>query len=259
MSTEYNKSDVIEKVKKLLALSKSSNQHEAELAAQRASDLMKKYQIDAAVVEATSIKSGKERVADVHFEVPDLRMKYQWVVTLGIAAAKLFDGTILVNGRLHGTGFVFVGFESEIPMMKEAFLHFYNAWKGFVDADLAAAKEKHLARMQERKDSPSPFWLPVLPWAPKDTMKFKHGHGQGYADALYRRCRDVADQRNAQVQAASNDCHALVLVRSGAITAHLAARGVKNVRLKQTAGARSGYQAGAAAGSRVALGGTLKG
>ena len=42
------KQAIVEKVQKLLRLAKSSNKHEAELAAQRASEPMEKYQIDAA-------------------------------------------------------------------------------------------------------------------------------------------------------------------------------------------------------------------
>lgn len=245
-TTTEDKSSVIEKIRKLLALSRSSNQHEAELAAQRASELMQKYQIASSVVEASSLKSGKERVADVHFEVPDLRMKYQWVVHLGHAAAKLFDGTILVQRRLHGTGFTFVGFESEIPLMREMFLHLYNAWAGFVSADLAKAKEEHAYRSS-------------ADWAPRDTMKFKHGHGQGYADALYARCVALAEDRKVKVSAASNSCTALVLVRGEAVAHHLKAMGVRYVKVKQTAGDWSGRSAGARAGASVALGGALRG
>lgn len=240
------KSDIIDKIKKLLALSKSENQHEAELAAKRASDLMQKYQIDAAVVEASSIKSGKERVADVHFTVPDLRMKYQWVVFLGQAAAALFDGEILVNRRLHGTGFVFVGFKSEIPLMEQMFLHLYGSWKGFVETDLKAAKCEH----ENFSDAP---------WTPAMTMKFKHGHGQGYADALLCRCIAIAKERNDKIEQANVSCTALVLVRKDALVEWKKEKKIRSVRLKQTSGSSSGRSYGEAAGSRVALGGAITG
>ena len=240
------KSDIIAKIQKLLALSKSSNQHEAEVAAKRASELMEKYQIAQSVVEASSIKSGKERVADMHFEVPDLRMKYQWVVTLGHAAAKLFDGTILVNRRLHGTGFVFVGFASEIPAMRETFLHFYHSWKGFVERDLEHAKDCHVN---------NPY--SVASWAPRDTMKFKQGHGQGYAHALYARCVKLAEERNARVSAANQSCTALVLVRKDEVVKYLATRGIKTVKVRQTDGSTAGFNAGHRAGSNLAIGGAL--
>lgn len=238
-----SKSEIIEKIRKLLALSQSKNQFEAELAAQRASEMMKKYQIDSAVVEASSIKSGKERVADVHFQVPDLRMKYQWVETLGLAAAKLFDGTVLINRSLHGTGFTFVGFQSEIPAMKEMFLHFYNSWKSFVEVDLAEHKEKSKTYFST--------------WEPRDTMKFKHGHGQGYAAALVVRCQKLAEDRMRKVAAQSNDCQALVLVRGGELQLWMQENNVKTVKRTSTRGDDVGYNAGRRAGLNVAIGGAL--
>ena len=256
-TNQESKSEMIEKIKKLLALSKSSNQHEAELAAKRASELMEKYQISSASVEASSIKSGKERVADVHFEVPDLRMKYQWVVILGQAAAKLFDGTILVNTRLHGTGFVFVGFESEIPLMREMFLHLYRSWQGFVEQDLDEAKSRHQLNRERMATLYGESLTAFASWAPKDTMKFKHGHGQGYAEALLVRCINLANERKAKMQAASQTCTALVIVRDQEVQKFLDDRGCKTKNLKQTRGDASGYSAGARAGNSVALGGAL--
>lgn len=263
MNTTESKSEMIEKIRKLLALSQSSNQHEAELAAKRASELMTKYQISSASVEASSIKSGKERVADVHFEVPDLRMRYQWVITLGLAAAKLFDGTILVNTSLHGTSFTFVGFESELPLMRELFLHLYRAWQGFVDTDLAAVKaeaKRNVERMAAAYDRPTSDYAS---WEPKHTMKYKHGHGQGYATAIYLRCTKIAEERvetlrRADADTSSNACTALVLVRTEEVDRFLKNRGVgKPRKMRQTTGSDSGVQAGYKAGHSVALDGAL--
>ena len=253
---------MIEKIRKLLALSQSSNQHEAELAAKRASELMAKYQISSASVEASSIKSGKERVGDVHFQVPDLRMRYQWVVTLGQAAAKLFDGTILVRPELHGTSFTFVGFESEIPLMREMFLHLYRAWQGFVDTDLTMAKvdaQRNIERMAELYDNPISYYAS---WAPKDTMKFKHGYGQGYASAIYLRVAAIVESRKEELRRAdtasnTNTCTALVIARDVEVEKFLKARGCKNIRMKQSAGSINGAQAGRRAGHSVPLGGAL--
>jgi hypothetical protein len=181
-------------------------------------------------------------------------------VTLGIAAAKLFDGTILVNNRLHGTGFVFVGFASEIPLMQSLFLHLYNSWKGFVEKDLEAAKAQFAERELTRADDFSFARGNFGPrtWAPKDTMKFKHGHGQGYAEAIYLRCVTLAKERETKLNAENNDCRALVIVRGTEIKKFLDDRGTKTVKLNQTRGSNAGYSAGARAGQSVALGGALK-
>ena len=135
MNSILTKSEVIEKIRKLLALSQSSNQYEAGLAARRASELMEKYEVESSVVAAADITSGADAIAQEHFTVPGLKMKYQWVVRLGLAAAYLFDGTVLVDSGLWGTSFTFVGFKSEIPAMRELFAHLYRSWVGFVEAE----------------------------------------------------------------------------------------------------------------------------
>lgn len=62
-----NKKDVIEKIKKCLALSKSANQHEAATALRQAQALMEKYDIDAddaellGIVNAEIIGSGSQK------------------------------------------------------------------------------------------------------------------------------------------------------------------------------------------------------
>lgn len=239
-----DKSAIIEKIRKLLALSQSKNQHEAELAAQRASELMQKYQIAQSVVEASSVKSGKEKIANVYFTVPDLRMKYQWVIHLGHACAKLFDGTILTNRGLHGTGFTFVGLQSEIPLMESMFTHLYNAWKGFVEFDLERAKQDHSMNSWEE-------------WQPKHTMKFKHGHGQGYAYALFNRCKALAESRKQAVAASSSAGSAMIVLRDNAVSQWLTDNQIRTVKMKQTSGSSSGFDAGRRAGNNVAIGGAI--
>lgn len=257
METNESKSAIIEKIQKLLRLATSSNQHEAELAAQRASDLMKKYRISSAVLEATQINQGIDKVMEVHYRVPDLKMKYQWVVYLGWAAAKLFDGTIFTSRTLHGTAFTFVGFESEIPLMKSMFEHLLRSWEGFIERDLAEAKTVWNRRYND-----------TIPWQPKHTMEFKLGHGQGYAYALLERCEKIAFTRNAEVAASGNTCTALVVVRSDAVTKYTDAvakrseefckrTGAKKYRMSQSHGSTDGKVYGANAGNSVALGGSI--
>lgn len=248
MSTEteqLTKEQIVAKIVKLLRLSKSSNQHEAELAAQRASEMMAKYQIDATDVETKNVQNGSDGVVAEMYTVKDQKMKLHWLETLAVAAASLYDGTVLVGRGLHGTNFKFVGFRSEIPLMQATFEHLFEAWKGFVDRDLGAAKEAH--------DD-----FVCGPWQPRHTMKFKHGHGQGYAESLAVRCTILAKERKQKVQQSHNGCTSLVLVREGAINLWKQQNGVRNAKISQTQGDLRGYHAGHAAGRSVALGGALR-
>jgi len=237
-----DKAKMIERVRKLLALSQSTNQHEAELAAERASKLMEEYQIQFADLELNQIRTGAEPIVEEHFQVDGLKMKLHWVGQVGYACALLYDGTILVHSGLWGTSFTFVGFKSDIPMMKTLFTHLYHAWGGIVEHDLQQAKNQSYHT-----------------WAPRDTMKYKHGHGQGYAQALVRRCWEIAQQRKVKLEATSNSCTALVLVRDQAIVEWKKKKGCKPAKLNQTKGASDGFSAGYRSGQNVALGGAIEG
>ena len=52
-----NKQRIMERIEGLLRLSKSSNQHEAELATQRASELIEKYQISMTALDVSHVRS----------------------------------------------------------------------------------------------------------------------------------------------------------------------------------------------------------
>lgn len=54
---EKDKDQIIEKIKKCLALSKSSNEHEAALAMQKAQEMMEKHSVDSADIEISYIGS----------------------------------------------------------------------------------------------------------------------------------------------------------------------------------------------------------
>ena len=92
---------VYDKVRKLLALSTSPNEHEAALAAERARELLDKYQISLAevdsaefteIIEGEGIKTG--------YSSPR-----QWLHTLAMSTAKAFDCKVY---RMGGT-YVFCG------------------------------------------------------------------------------------------------------------------------------------------------------
>lgn len=239
MTTERQK--LIERIQKLLALSKSENQHEAELATQRASELMEKYQIDMA--EAALSEAQSEQVEHEYYDVPGLKMKYVWVVRLAWAAAKLYDAEVLMPRTLHKTTIHWIGYKSDIEMAKTTFEHLYRSWITFVERDLLAEKR----RFAEFSGS----------WKPRDTMKFKQGHGQGYAISLLSRAEQLAKERKNHVKASGSTGTALVVVKDTAVMDEVNRRkGKRNG--KETTGSGAGYHAGRQAGNTVALGGNLQ-
>lgn len=256
MSDHETKEQVISKIRKLLRLAKSSNIHEAELAAEMASKLMEKWRVSAAAVtEIDDIRTGRDGVAAFEFVVPNCKMKLKWVETLGMACAMLFDGTILVNGRLHGTSWAWVGFRTEVPLMEELFLRLWENYPGIAEHDLVEAK-------QARRDTLIAQGVDAVVaklsnFTPAETMKFKHGHGQGFALALWRRCDALAKARKVALQSV-NTSTALVLVRDNALTEWKAKNHIRTVKRSQTQGDAGGFNSGYQRGNAIALGGALK-
>lgn len=227
-----------EKVRKLLALSKSDNEHEAKLAAQRASELMEKYQISMSQVALDDVK--RHKVEGTHYTVKDQRMRLHWISQLACGCAELFDGTILDDVRLHGTSFSFIGYPDDIPAMVSLFEHLYQSWFGIVERDLADAK-RHAS----------------VPFTPRDTMKFKAGHGLAYAQAIRFRCLRLVVQRKEHVAQASNTGTALILAKDAGLQEFLDNRGVRYVKRKVSFGSASGLAYGRSAGENAPLGGAI--
>lgn len=82
-------SPIIDRIRKLLELSKSANEHEAASAAARAADLMRKYEIDQAVLAATAPGETppEEIITDGIGEVPGKSVSWRVLIGQGVAAA----------------------------------------------------------------------------------------------------------------------------------------------------------------------------
>jgi hypothetical protein len=236
------RSKALDKITKLLALAESENQHEAELAATRASELMAKYQIEFA--EVLIKEAGAGSIQTVEYTVKGQRMKLQWIVILAYGCAQLFDGTVLTRpGELHGTSFTWVGTKEDIPLMKALFEHLYQSWFGIVESDLAVAKYDVGSTLGDGT------------WAPRDTMKFKAGHGLSYAQTVSYRCQALVRARNEEVTATTGTD--LVVVKGAARDEWLKDNSRPAKAKKVSHGSVAGYRAGRAAGGAAALGGAI--
>lgn len=229
---------IVARITKLLALANSPNQHEAEAAARKASALMEEYQVGISEVNVKT-QFGKTQIIEESYTVAGQKMKLHWVESLALGCAKAFDGTILVNTGLHGTSFRWVGFPEDVGAAKALFEHLYASWFHIVEADLKAAKAEY-----------------CVPWQPRDTMKFKQGHGVGYAAALYGRCVQLASDRKNNVRHTSTGT-TLVLVKDTALKDYGTEKGWKSSKQSQSTGSNMGRQAGHVAGSSVHIGQNL--
>lgn len=81
--------DIVDKIRKLLELSKSDNEHEAAAAAARAADLMLEHQISEAELQAAK-PAGERQVAPpgrVVLDTTERLVYWQWAIQLGLADA----------------------------------------------------------------------------------------------------------------------------------------------------------------------------
>jgi len=236
---DTDKSRILDRLRKLFALSKSSNQHEAELAMQKASEIMQAYQISLTEVDlAAEGNIGKSGDYVVHGSGG----ARHWVYVLARSAARLYDGECLNDAGQGEMRVVFVGTPVDIEAMKMTFEHLWKSWHSIVESDLAADKQRVELTQGYR-------------FQPRDTMRYKHGHGVGYAQALSERIAMIVKERRAEVQASSATGRALVVVKSAAL-ADWMKRHTSCYKVSGTSsGSNAGRDAGRAAGNSVPLGG----
>lgn len=238
--------NILSKIKKLLALSKSDNQFEAELAAQRASDLMQAHQIAFADVELADARDTG--AVDVDERLGDSVAVTRWLITLANGCGKLFDCQVVnvsgcnrarkVSPTGRGTVVTWIGTPKDVAMAREIFNYLYDAWQGIVKADA-----------KNQRDA----------WGAMDAneaRKFRREHGIGFAYAIYDRAARAARDRKAAVRNASGTGTALVVLKDQLVTQHMAATfpRLSNARRVSVNSYSAGFRAGHTAGSNVAFG-----
>ena len=247
---------VVEKIQKLLRLGTSSNEHEAKLAMERASDLMRKHQLSMSQVDVEQVK-GTGMVRERH-HVRGLKMKLHWVVDLAQASAKLFDGEItFVKNQLHGTTVTFVGTPDDVAASRALFEHLYASWFSIVEADLKDAKAMKMKAVEAAD------WLTFREtygkggsmWAPKDTMKFKAGHGLYFAAAIWHRAVEIAKARKDAVAATSTGTDLMVL-KDNMLQKEM--EHAVETKTRRSKGSDIGQVMGWRSGKKVPLGGAIE-
>lgn len=91
----FDNEKVIDRIRKLLALSESANEHEAASAAEKAAELIREYQINDAELRA---KDGKPPEEIIFSTLHVGKNKIQWKMDLATGLTKAFGGKIFVSG-----------------------------------------------------------------------------------------------------------------------------------------------------------------
>ena len=117
---------IVERLKKLLALSKSSNQHEAELALAKFNELLTAHQLqmsDIDVKEEGAVKEDKVGMGRKG-------SKAVWMISLAASCAKLNDCEIVTWNNPPAYSIIYFGRANDISVSKALFEHLQETWKG---------------------------------------------------------------------------------------------------------------------------------
>lgn len=114
--------DIIEKVKKLLALSESSNPNEAALAQARAAELMLKYSIDLSAIDTSDDQLQADEPVDIFVFEADEGNKTTWKGSLAGSIATFFNCKIF----WQGPSLMFVGRKSDNDSVKYLYKAIFN-------------------------------------------------------------------------------------------------------------------------------------
>lgn len=227
---------LLDRVAKLLALSRSDNQNEAELALAKANEMMQEHQI------ATSeIESDVERDEEyVQFPFAVAGTKVIWLVILAQACAMLYDGDVINVPYVKGkTTFVFISTPSNVELMKATFVYLHKVQQTTVISDLEKYRESWRDRVGANL-------------TPGETMKFKHGHGVGFAYAIHDKVLDLIASRKNKLKQHSSSSNALVLVQEQKLSDFMGANAGKSSG-NYSAGSSAGREAGRRVGERTPI------
>jgi hypothetical protein len=138
-----DKANIIEKVKKLLRLAKSSNEHEAALAAARAQELLAKYNLNESDFSDREIP---KEAATAH--TTTVKKPAGWVFTLAASVAGAFDCQYFHSTSGH-TAFVGVDVDHEVANFTFGYL--YRTINRLAASFMAKSQQKRLSLKGKKK------------------------------------------------------------------------------------------------------------
>jgi len=231
--------EVMTKIRKLLALSNSPNEHEAALAASKASDLMIAHGIQASqLIDEVEVDEevGEEKVD------PGKNMDLYWKAKIASAVAELnmcdfWYHKLAVPGRKnYKNHIVFAGKPSKIEVCKETLIYLSAAVERMLEEKVEESKEQGFVEDGDEiefcSEMNGPAWL-----------RFRNAFKMAAGKALAKRIRELLIEKKTKgIQTEEVNCTALVVQ-----DAFKAAR--KELEVYKS-NIRFGYKMGGYSGSR---------
>lgn len=225
-----NLESILNRIRKLLALSKSPNENEAAAAAAAAAKLQEEYQIESAQLEL----DGEDFVVDpIDAEILEQEglKKSSYKGTVAVGVAKMTG----VKVWTHGTSYKFFGRKSATRTAIYMCQYLWQVIKDLSESEYAASN------------------------SPVGAVRWKSAFRLGCAARIQKRLLDLAkDNEIARNNAINAGSQALILVRKKDLeVAKAFAQLDLNLRKggRANIGSREGFDAGVKAGDSVSLGG----
>ena len=185
-----SKEQMVEKLRKLLALAASPVEAEAKLAMQKASEIMAKYSLDLSMLDSEK-KPKRGDLATIVVKPYDGSPAGYWEAYLAAAVGKAFDCQTLLHGwgrRDESNGqFSFIGFKKDLEMAE-----YYHSFL------------RRSIYMKSRKEY--------------DREKDRTAYALGFVQVIGVRLAEMLRQRN---EAASNECRDLIVVKADAVREYM--------------------------------------
>jgi hypothetical protein len=226
------KEKLLEKLQKLFALSKSDNQHEAELALAKANKLMEDHQIG--MTEIDLYDEGGS-ITENEFVMEGVKPYSKNVLTLGSACAKFYNAEcfrIKKRNDSRGVRLRFVGTPTDIAAATATFNYLLNSWKSIANYDLKKSDYSGNAKI------------------------FKNSHLYGFSFAIYKRIETLLADRNCRVLATTG--RDLVVVKNAALDDYMKNTKVKMSNPTMRNFSNLGYCAGDQSGKNIPLNGAIE-
>ena len=220
------KTKITNLLQKLLALATSPNEHEAQLAMEKATSIMEKYSLSMLDIPENGSPMTQEEalMKGMCNEVVGGMGKFQmWESVLAAGISKAFD-CITLNRKYQGAwgewGIIFIGQKGDVEIAK--WLHLYV--------------RRSVGKISKIE----------VPREGKDRESFK----QGMVTKIAQRLADMYQRRNE-----ISTCKALIVVKKDTVEKYLKQEfpNVTTGRPWKTTGSRDAWMRGAEAGSKLSL------
>jgi hypothetical protein len=231
-----DKDKIIEKIRKLLALSKSDNVHEAQLALTRANEMMTEHQLHMSQIDIDKMKDSRLFEGQV---VKVSETYRSFMRDIAKAAGRIFDAQEIGTGKQ--SEIYYVGQKEDVSNANILFSHLFESWRSICSRDTKKWKEQHYEASQY------------------EVKKYQISHGQGFASAVLTRATALASTRKSAVKTTAAGT-ALVVLKDQLIQQWVDdnTKSRKHTYKAQSGGYREGYKAGQQINLGTAIGEEMK-